>query len=117
MFIQGGLAVGFAAPVFAALKRERMEEAAEILARATREGRVAAAVLHVVQRENSFTRAFGKAQSRDAMFLLGSISKPISVTALMTLFDRGEFKLSDPLKKFIRQFTGDHREEVRCNTC
>src|SRR5436190_24096879 len=45
-------------------------------------------------------------------FLLGSISKPISVTALMTLFDRGECKLSDPLKKFIPQFTGDHRDEV-----
>ena len=29
------------------------------------------------------------------MFLLGSISKPIAVTALMTLFDRGEFKLDD----------------------
>ena len=99
-------------PLFAALERERMDKAVEVLTRATREGQVAAAVLHVVQRENSFTRAFGKAQSADAMFLLGSISKPISVTALMTLFDRGEFKLSDPLKKFIPRFAGDHRDEV-----
>ena len=89
-----------------------MDEAAEILARATRGGEVAAAVLHVVQRENSFTRSFGKASSEDAMFLLGSISKPISVTALMTLFDRGEFKLDDPVKKFLPQFVGDHRDEV-----
>ena len=57
-------------------------------------------------------RSFGKARHEDAMFLLGSISKPITVTALMTLFDRGEFKLGDPLKKFIPQFAGDHRDEV-----
>jgi CubicO group peptidase (beta-lactamase class C family) len=82
------------------------------LARATREGQVAAAVLHVVQQENSFTRSFGKAASTDAMFLLGSISKPISVTALMTLFERGEFNLDDPVKKFLPQFVGDHRDDV-----
>src|SRR5438477_683712 len=111
-FMQSGLAIGFATPLFAALKREGMDEAVETLTQATREGQVAAAVLHVVQRHKSFTRSFGKAQSEDAMFLLGSISKPITVTALMTLFDRGEFKLSDPLKKFIPQFTGDHRDEV-----
>jgi CubicO group peptidase (beta-lactamase class C family) len=89
-----------------------MDEAIEALSRATRDGRVSAAVLHAVQRENSFTQSFGKAQSENAMFLLGSISKPISVKALMTLFDRGEFKLGDPLKKFIPQFAGDHRDEV-----
>jgi len=111
-FIQTGLAVGFGIPVFAALRRERLDEAVERLARATREGQVAAAVLHVIQRESSFTRSFGKAQTDQAMFLLGSISKPINVTALMTLFDRGEFKLDDPLKKFIPQFKGDHRDQV-----
>src|SRR2546428_9026311 len=101
--MQSGLAVGLATPVFAALRRERMDEAVETLARATREGQVAGAVLHVVQprKLSGFTRSFGKAQSEDAMFLLGSISKPISVTALMTLFDRGEFELADPLKQFI----------------
>jgi CubicO group peptidase (beta-lactamase class C family) len=111
-FIQTGLAVGLATPVLAALKRERLDEAAEVLARATREGQVASAVLQVIQRENSFTRAFGKAENQNAMFLLGSISKPICITALMTLFDRGEFKLDDSLKKFIPQFKGDKREQV-----
>jgi len=72
-----------------------------VLKRAVATGQVASAVLHVAQRETTFTRHFGKAQSADAMFLLGSISKPICVTALMTLFDRGEFKLDDPLKRFV----------------
>jgi CubicO group peptidase (beta-lactamase class C family) len=89
-----------------------MDVAGEILAKATAEGQVAAAVLHVVQRDESFTRAFGKARSADAMFLLGSISKPICMTALMTLFDRGEFKLDDRVKKFFPKFIGEGRDEV-----
>ena len=110
--MQSGLAIGLGTPVLAALRRERMDEAVEILARATGQGQVAAAVLHVVQGENSFTRSFGKAASAEAMFLLGSISKPITVTALMTLFERGEFKLDDPVKNFLPQFVGDHRDDV-----
>jgi CubicO group peptidase (beta-lactamase class C family) len=111
-FIQGGLAIGFTHPAIAALRQERLDDASAALTRATTDGLVAAAVLHVQQREVSFTQAFGKAQNEQAMFLLGSISKPIAVTALMTLYDRGEFKLNDPLRKFIPQFIGDHRDEV-----
>jgi CubicO group peptidase (beta-lactamase class C family) len=69
-------------------------------------------VLHVVQRDESFTRHFGKAASDDAMFLLGSISKPINVTAVMTLFDQGKFQFDDRAKKFLPAFTGDGRDEV-----
>src|SRR5437868_4786147 len=90
MFVQSGLAASIATPLLAALQKERLEEAAEVLARATAGGQVAAAVLHVTQREAKFTRAFGKAQSEQAMFLLGSISKPICMTALMTLFEHGD---------------------------
>lgn len=111
-FIQTSLAVGLATPVLAALRRERLDEAAEVLARATRQGQVAAAVLHVNQRTDSFTRSFGRAQTDQAIFLLGSISKPIAVTALMTLFDRGEFKLDDLLRKFIPAFNGGTRDQV-----
>src|SRR5437867_3720814 len=46
------------------------------------------------------------------MFLLESISKPIGMTALMTLFDKGAFQLDDPLKKFIPKFTGEGRDDV-----
>ncbi len=46
------------------------------------------------------------------MFLLGSISKPITMTAVMTLYDRGEFKLEDKVKKYLPEFTGDGRDEV-----
>src|SRR5437879_6088821 len=90
-----GTALAFAAgsPLFAAPRR--WDDAAEVLERATAGKQVDTAVLHVVQKDESFTRHFGKAASGDAMFLLGSISKPINVTAVMTLFDQGKFQLDD----------------------
>jgi len=111
-FLQSGLAAAVGTPLLAALKQERLDEAADVLANAVAGGQVASAVLHVEQRERSFTRHFGKAQSNDAMFLLGSISKPICVTALMTLFDREKLRLDDRLKKFVPQFTGEGRDDI-----
>jgi CubicO group peptidase (beta-lactamase class C family) len=111
-FIQSGLAFAWGGSVLAALRKDRLEEAADVLARATATGQITAAVLHVAQRENAFTRAFGTAHSNDAMFLLGSISKPICVMALMTLFDKQQFKLDDPVAKYIPQFQGEGREKV-----
>jgi CubicO group peptidase (beta-lactamase class C family) len=111
-FLGTAWAVATASPLFAALRRERWDDAAEVLERATAKKQVDAAVLHVVQRDESFTRHFGKAASDDAMFLLGSISKPINVTAVMTLFDQGKFRLDDRVKKFLPAFTGDGRDDV-----
>lgn len=111
-FIQSTLAACLASPVRAALRQERLEAAAAVLTRAVREGLVTSAVLHVRQREAVFTRAFGKAQNEDAMFLLGSISKPIAVTALMSLYDQGAFRLDDPVKKFIPLYPSEYRDKV-----
>jgi CubicO group peptidase (beta-lactamase class C family) len=111
-FLGTALAVANAPPLFAVQRAVRWDAAAEVLERATAAKQVEAAVLHVVQGDESFTRHFGKATSGDAMFLLGSISKPINVTAIMTLFDRGKFQLQDPVKKYLPAFKGDGRDEV-----
>ena len=111
-FLKCGVAAAWGAPLLTALRQERLDAAAGVLALATSSGQIAAAVMHVTQGNKSFTRSFGKAASEHAMFLLGSISKPISVTALMTLFDKGAFTLDDRLRKFIPQFTGEGREDV-----
>ncbi|HEX5443487.1 MAG TPA: serine hydrolase domain-containing protein, partial [Pirellulales bacterium] len=75
-------------------------------------GQIEAAVLHVVQGDEAYTRHFGRAASGDAMFLLGSVSKPINVAAVMTLFDDGKFQLDDRVKKFLPGFAGEGRDEV-----
>jgi CubicO group peptidase (beta-lactamase class C family) len=115
-FLQIGLGVALGAPLSrtprAEAEKATLEDAAAILANAVKENQVTAAVLHVATPKSAFTRAFGKASSAEAMFLLGSISKPICVTALMTLLDQGKFSLDDPLKKYIPAFAGDGRDRV-----
>jgi CubicO group peptidase (beta-lactamase class C family) len=111
-FLGTALAFATPSPLFAALRAGRWDGAAEALDRATADKQVDAAVLHVAHRDGSFTRHFGKAGSDDAMFLLGSISKPINVTAVMTLFDEGKFDLDDRVKKFLPAFAGDGRDGV-----
>lgn len=111
-FLGAALGCAAARPLFAAVGGKRWEDAAAVLAQATAKKQVDAAVLHVVQRSESFTRHFGKAGSGDAMFLLGSISKPINVTAVMSLFDRGRFQLEDRVARFLPEFTGGGRDKV-----
>ncbi|MGL4549633.1 MAG: serine hydrolase domain-containing protein [Gemmataceae bacterium] len=100
------------AAVLAAARGGRWDDAAAVLDRATAAKDVTAAVLHVSHKGDSLTRPFGASASGDAMFLLGSISKPIGVTAVMTLFDQGKFRLDDPVKKFLPAFTGGGRDKV-----
>jgi CubicO group peptidase (beta-lactamase class C family) len=111
-FLQFGLLATQAGRLQAAVNQTRLDDAAGVLKEAVDRSQVAAAVLHVRRGDLNFTRAFGTARDENAMFLLGSISKPIAVTALMTLFDQGAFGLDDRVKKFLPKFTGDGREAV-----
>jgi len=47
----------------------------------------------------------GKLLERDAIFRLASMTKPIIGVAVMTLVEEGKILLSDPLGKFIPEFT------------
>ena len=95
-----------------AMQQDNLQEAAEILRRATATKEIRAAVLHVRDGDSTFERSFGEAKSPSAAFLLGSISKPIAITSLMVLHDRGKVQLADPVKKYIPEFTGGQRDQV-----
>jgi CubicO group peptidase (beta-lactamase class C family) len=111
-FLGSAVTLATASPLCAALHGGRWNDAAKVLERATADKQVESAVLHVVQKDETFTRHFGQAASEDAMFLLGSISKPINVTAVMTLLDQGKFQLEDRVKKFLPAFKGEGRDNV-----
>ena len=99
-------------PLLAALQDKRFDAAAEVLEQSVASKQVDAAALHVTHRKESFTRHFGSATSDNAMFLLGSISKPINVAALMTLYDQGKFQLDDRVQKYLPAFRGEGRDDV-----
>ncbi len=47
-----------------------------------------------------------KAVSEDTIFPIWSMSKPITIVAMMILFDEGAYKLDDPVKKYMSYFDG-----------
>ena len=63
---------------------------------------------HVVHHEaiGGLERDGGEPMSRDAIFRLYSMTKPLTCVALMTLYEQGHFQLPDPVSKFIPEF--DH---------
>ncbi len=104
-----GLAVG--TPLLAAVKQGRFDAAADVLRNATASGQVESATFYVRQQDEAFSQAYGGA-TVDSSFLLGSISKPISIAAVMSLYDAGEFKLDDRVVKYLPEFRGDGREHI-----
>ena len=49
---------------------------------------------------------------RDSMFLLASITKPITYLAGMMLVERGLLNLSDPVMRYIPEFAAHHKEDT-----
>ncbi|OAI53656.1 serine hydrolase [Planctomyces sp. SCGC AG-212-M04] len=111
-FLGCGLAMSVSSSLRAAVGSKGFDEAAAILTKATESKQISAASLYVSRGQDSRSQFFGTARSIDAMYLLGSISKPICMTAVMTLYDQGQFRLDDPVKKFLPKFTGDERDSV-----
>jgi CubicO group peptidase (beta-lactamase class C family) len=111
-FLAGTVGTALSAKIGAAAQTGNFDAAAEVLARAVAEGRVRAAAIAVRHRGESFDRAFGAAASPEAMFVLASITKTITAAALMTRFDRGEFRLEDPVAKFIPEFSEGVRAKI-----
>ena len=89
----------------------QLEAAAQFLADSVKSGQVRAATIVAQIGNHSLERAYGKADL-DSSFLLGSISKPICVAGLMSLFDQQAFQLTDPVQKYLPEFKGQARERV-----
>jgi CubicO group peptidase (beta-lactamase class C family) len=47
-----------------------------------------------------------KAMSKDTMFWIASMTKPITGTAVLMLVEEGKIRLTDPVSKFIPEFRG-----------
>lgn len=87
-------------------------EASAKLEKEVRQGRVAGA-MHLVVRDGKEVhfQVIGERDvedalpmQRDTIVRMYSMTKPITSVAAMTLFDKGKFKLDDPLSKYIPAF-------------
>ncbi len=108
-------------PASVGMSAEQLELAASILAKQVEDGPITAAAI-VVARHNKIVlaRGFGKethaadapAVDADSIFLLASITKPVTGCALMILVDRGLVSLDDPVSRYIPEFQGGERAKV-----
>ncbi len=88
-----------------------LDEACALIERATSSGEVSAAALYVRKAGVTLSRGFGKA-GPDTVFLLASITKPMTVTAVLALSDRGRVSVEDPVRKYLPEFAGGDRDSV-----
>jgi CubicO group peptidase (beta-lactamase class C family) len=104
-------------PAEVGLDSVRLERASALLETETREQRVGAASLIVVRHGRiAFHRGYGKlspkpdapAVTPDIVFLLASITKPVTITALMMLVERGLVSIEDPAHLYLSEL--QHRQ-------
>jgi len=95
-----------------ALRKEKVDEAVALIQSQVDSGSVRAASLHVCQGKQIVDRAFGAAKTPAAVFLLASISKPMTASAVMLLSDRKQLSLEDPVNKFIPEFRGGEKDRI-----
>jgi CubicO group peptidase (beta-lactamase class C family) len=92
--------------------KAKLEQAAGVMADWVKDGRVEGASILVTQGARQFARNFGTAKGPEPVFLLASISKPMTAAAVMSLVDSGQLSLDDKAVKFFPGFTGDGRETI-----
>jgi CubicO group peptidase (beta-lactamase class C family) len=99
-----------------------LQRAYDLLERWARNGRLPGAALGIGRSTGSLEpRFFGRqgpgpadpAIRPDALFLVASITKPVTATAVMLLVERGALALDDRVAEFIPAFARNGKHEVR----
>jgi CubicO group peptidase (beta-lactamase class C family) len=94
------------------LRAQKVDEAARLIESKVASGDVRAASLHVRRGKEVVTRDFGAAKNGRAVYLLASITKPMTATAVMLLSDRGALSVNDLVSKHIPEFRGGERDKI-----
>ena len=101
-----------ASPESAGMSIERLARIDAMCEKAVLEGKIPGIVALVARHGKIvYWKAFGMADNqsdrslkRDDIFRIASQSKAITATAIMMLWEEGNFKLDDPISKYIPEF-------------
>lgn len=99
----------FLAQIAYALRQDRWEQATKLIDSAPD---LRSACLAVRQGGIKRVHSKGPKPGVEQVFLLASITKPMTACGVMKLVDAGELSLADPVKKFIPEFHGGDRDLV-----
>jgi len=97
---------------YEAIDSDRIKRLHTLMQMEVDEGRLAGATILVAQKGGVLDfNAFGfrdveksEPLKKDSIFRIYSMSKPVTGTALMMLYDQGKFGLGDPVEKYIPEF-------------
>jgi CubicO group peptidase (beta-lactamase class C family) len=93
-----------------ALAAGAVDKAVAVLQSVTASGELRSASLYVNRRGRITRQGFGA--TPDTVFLLASITKPMTAAAVMKLVDDGAITLQDKVSRHIPEFTGGERDLV-----
>jgi CubicO group peptidase (beta-lactamase class C family) len=91
---------------------ERLRKLDEAMARSVASGEVVGMTTllarhgKVVDFKTYGEAAPGRPMTKDALFRIYSMTKPITGVAMMILFEEGKWRLDDPVTKFVPEFAG-----------
>jgi CubicO group peptidase (beta-lactamase class C family) len=103
------------------MSEAQLERASGLIQAEVESGRMGAAALLVARHGRVVLhRGFGRLSPApdapvvrpDSVFLLASITKPVTACALMLLVERGRVSLGDPVNHYLPEFTGGERDKV-----
>jgi CubicO group peptidase (beta-lactamase class C family) len=109
-------------PASAGLSRARLDRVNALLESEIRQRGLGAASILVARQETIVLhKGFGHlspqpgspAVEPDSVYIVASITKPVTATALMMLVERGQVSLSDPVSTYLPEFAGGERNKVR----
>ncbi len=106
--------LGVATPEAVGMSSDRLKRLTSAMQSLVDEGRLAGITTMVSRRgqvAHSATYGYRDLEAadpmtEDAIFRIYSMSKPITGVALMMLYEEGKFRLSDPVERYIPEFTG-----------
>lgn len=110
-----------AEPGAVGLSAERLARAEGMVRAAVDSGRITAAAMLVARRSAIvLSKGFGRLcpvegsppVEPDSVFLLASITKPVTACALMILVERGMVSLEDPVNTYLPEFTSGEKDKV-----
>ncbi len=97
----------------ARLSAAKLDAAASLLGSEVKNRGLGAASILVARGGNiALHRGFGTAQP-DSIYLVASITKPVTASALMLLVEQGRVGLSEPVNRYLPEFAGGDRTKVR----
>jgi CubicO group peptidase (beta-lactamase class C family) len=108
-------------PAAVGISRAGLDRVNALLESEIRQGLGAASILVARQGTIVLHKGFGHLSPEsgspkvepDSVYIVASITKPVTATALMMLVERGQVSLTDPVSTYLPEFTGGEKSKVR----